>query len=303
MHETNLKKLDLNLLVALNALLEEKHITRAAGRVHLSQPAMSRALSRLRVMFNDALLVKSLSGMTLTARANELYQPLQLVLREITDMVKPPSFDPATMRGEVVIATRDYELVTILSDVIKHINAAAPFLKLRVVPLVADDLSPLDHHQVDFVLGGSDSKSATLHRSIILEESFSCIVAKNNSILKQTLNLSSYLKMKHCLVTISNFGMGIVDRILSEKNLTRDIAIRIPHFLAVGYMVENSHFVATLPDRLGKLLAQKHKITLFKPPLKLPTFPIYLYWHTRNHQNPIHQWVRNIIQKAYNNEQ
>lgn len=298
MRETNLKTLDLNLLVALNALLEEKHVTRAAERISLSQPAMSRALSRLREMFKDPLLVKGTRGMALTARASDLYHPLQNILREITNIVSPPSIDPTTMQGEIVIATRDYELATILPKIINQTTVDAPNLKLSIVPLIGDDLSPLEHHNADFVLAGTDSKSATLHRYTLYEESFVCLVSRNNSIIQQGMKLETYIGMKHCLVTISNFGLGVVDTLLAQKNLKRNIVVRVPHFLAVSHIIANSDLVATLPRRLGDLLSQQEKIVLIKPPLKIPRFPIYLYWHIRNQNNPIHTWLRKVIRAS-----
>lgn len=298
MREVNLKKLDLNLLIVLNALLEERHVSRAAERVNLSQPAVSRALARLRMMFHDPLLVKGASGMVLTTRAKDLHQPLQGILRDITNIVSPPSFDPATMQGEIVIATRDNELVTILPNVITEVTKTAPHLKLSILPLIGNDLSILEHNKADFVLAGSESKSATLHRHLVMEEKFSCILSRKNSLIHQDINLKTYLKMKHCLVTISNFGEGVVDRVLAEKNLKRNIVLRVPHFLAVSHLVANSDLVATLPHQLCQLISQQENVSIIDPPLKLPKFAIYLYWHVKNHKNPIHQWFRKLIKPS-----
>jgi DNA-binding transcriptional LysR family regulator len=298
MRETNLKTLDLNLLLALNALLEEKHVTRAAERMSLSQPAMSRALARLRDMFQDPLLVKGTRGMALTARAIDLYHPLQTILREISHIVSPPSVDPATMQGEIVIATRDYELATLFPSIISKITAQAPMLKLSVVSLSGDDLNPLEHHNVDFVLAGSEKKSATLHRYTLYQESFICVVSKNNAVIQDGMNLETYIQMKHCFVSIANFGLSIVDTALLKKNLKRHVVVRVPHFLAVSHIVSNSNLIATIPRRLGELLAKQENVVLMKPPFSIPRFPIYLYWHVRNQHNPIHQWLRKVIRAS-----
>lgn len=297
MHETNLQKIDLNLLIALNALLEEKHVSRAAERICLSQPAMSRALARLRDTFQDPLLVKGTRGMALTARAIDLYLPLQHILREITNIVTTPSVNPADMRGNIVIATRDYELATILPTVISKITTDAPHLKLSIISQTGDDLSLLEHHGVDFVLSGTDKTSSTLHRYTLYEESFVCMVTNNHPVLKRGMSIEAYVEMKHCLVTITNFGPGYVDMLLAEQNLRRNVVVRVPHFLAASYIVSNSDLVVTLPRRLGELLAKDEKITLLEPPLKIPHFPIYLYWHTRNQNNPVHQWIRKVIRE------
>lgn len=296
MRNTNLRKIDLNLLVALHALLEEKHITRAAERISLSQPAMSRALTRLRETFQDPLLVKGAGGMALTARAMDIHQPLQNILREIGNIVSTPSInDPATMQGEIVIATRDYELATVLPQVIGHITLKAPNLKILIVPLSGDDLSPLEHHHVDFVLAGTDKTTSTLHRYTLYEEDFVCLISKDNPVMQRKMDLETYVNMKHCLVAITNFGLGYVDTLLAKKNLKRNVVVRIPHFLAAAHIIANSHLVVTLPRRLGELLAKHEKIVLVDTPLKIPRFPIFLYWHARNQNNPIHKWLRMMI--------
>jgi len=298
MREMNIKNLDLNLLAALNALLEEKNVTRAAARINLSQPATSRALARLRNMFQDPLLVKGAKGMVLTARANELYQPLQHILNDITAMVSPPSIEPGAMQGEVVIATRDYELAAILPKVINRLRVESPNLTLRIIPLIGDDLSSLENQHVDFILTATESKAATLYRYTVYKESFVCLASKDNPAIQKGMTLETYTAAKHCLVTISGFGLGIVDTLLAQKNLKRNVVVRVPHFLAVAHIIADSDLVVTLPRRLGELLSRQENIILINPPLKIPSFPVYLYWHARNQNNPIHRWIRKVIQTS-----
>lgn len=301
MHETNLRNIDLNLLVALHALLEEKHVTRAAERISLSQPAMSRALARLRETFQDPLLVKGASGMALTARAIDLYLPLQTILREISNIISTPTIDPASMQGEIVIATRDYELAAILPKIIGQVTLEAPNLKLSIVPLSGDDLGPLEHHNVDFVIAGTDKITSTLHRYTLYEEDFVCLISKHNPVMQRKMDLKTYVSMKHCLVSIKNFGLGYVDALLARKNLKRNIVVRIPHFLAASHIIADSELVVTLPRRLGELLSTNKKIVLVDPPLTIPSFPVFLYWHARNQNNPLHKWLRRIIRVSCQN--
>lgn len=295
MRETNLRSLDLNLLVALKALLDEKHVTRAAKRVGLSQPAMSRALGRLRQILKDPLLVKHTSGLCLTTRAQNLYQPLQNIFIEINHVLSPPSFNPAEMQGEIVISTRDYETVTFLPPLINFLSKEAPGLKLHVIPLVGDDLISLDNHEVDIIIAGTESKSATLSRHTLFKENFVCLVSGDNPITQKKFTLDKFIAMKHCLVTISGLGPGLVDSILAEQGLAREVVIRVPHFLAASYIVADSDLIVTLPRRIGLLLSQNIKIKLLEPPIKIPDFSIFLYWHIRNQNNPMHKWMRNTI--------
>jgi len=296
MRETNISTLDLNLLRALKALLDKKHVSRAAESISLSQPAMSRALQRLRETFKDLLLVKGPNGLDLTPRAIELYQPLQEIFLQLNQIITPSSFNPATTQAEISIATRDYEMITIMPAVINAITTEAPNLKLRIIALHGDDITALDKNEVDFVLSGTKSKSALLYQKKIVTDNYVCLMSKQQA--RQKITLNKFITMKHCLVTISGVGPGVVDHVLAEQGLKRDIAVRIPHFLAASHIVANTSLIATLPRRLGQLLSDNKNIALVEPPLVLPDFAIYLYWHSRNQNNPMHQWLRNKIVSA-----
>jgi DNA-binding transcriptional LysR family regulator len=256
---------------------------------------MSRALARLRDAFQDPLLVKGSQGMALTARAKDLYLPLQHILRDITNMVTIPAISPQTMRGEIVMMTRDYQLATILPAVIKHITSEAPLLHLSITSQIGDDLSPLEHHTADFALTGTESNSASLHRHKLFDESFVCMVANHHPVIAQGLDLDTYLQLKHCLVSITNYGLGYVDTQLAAMGLDREIVVRVPHFLAVAHIIEQSDLIVTLPRRLGDLLSKNNKLTVLPAPLPIPGFPVYLYWHSRNHDNPCLRWIRDVI--------
>jgi DNA-binding transcriptional LysR family regulator len=293
MREVNINALDLNLLIALKALLDEQHVTRAAEKVGLSQPAMSRALGRLRVMFKDPLLVKGASGMSLTSRARELYQPLQNILGDIGQLMTAPTFVPSEMTGEIVIATRDYEMAAILPQAIKAINEEAPGISIRIMPLSGDDLSPLERHEVDFVVAGTDRKSSTLSRKTLFTDNFVCVVSAEQSVAKKKLTMESYLAMRHCIISFSEFRSGIVDSALAKMGLERKAVVTIPQFLAASHIVANSDLILTIPKRLGKLFVESNQFLPLDLPFDVPSFSIYIYWHIRNENNPMHTWIRN----------
>ena len=295
MREVNLKSIDLNLLVALKALLEEKHVSRAAERVALSQPAMSRALARLRRLFQDDLLVRGTAGLCLTPRAIELKQPLQSILMDIQHILLEPSQEPADMKGEITIAARDYETVTVLPKMIEHITQCAPHLKITIVPINGDNLDPLEQLEVDFVLSATESHSATLCRKTLFQDDFVCLVAKNNPVLEQTFTLEHYLGLKHCLITISGFGPGIVDLEPAKHNVQREVVVRIPQFLSVSHLIAHSELIVTLPRKLGVILCQQGDLRLLEVPLSIKPFPVFLYWHIKNQTNPTHQWIRQTV--------
>ncbi len=295
MREVNISSLDLNLLVALKALLDERHVTRAADKIGLSQPAMSRALGRLRVMFKDQLLVKGATGMTLTARASELVQPVQKILNDINQIMTAPTFEPAEMTGDIVIATRDYEMAAVLPQAIKAIAEEAPGLTIRIVPMFGDDLSPLDRHEVDFVIAGTDRKSSTLSRKTLFSDNFMCVVSAEQDVAKKKLTMESYLAMRHCIITFTNYRSGIVDAALAQMGLERKAVVTIPQFLAASYIVANSDLILTIPRGLGKLFLESKQFAPLDLPFQVPSFSIYIYWHIRSENNPIHSWVRQKI--------
>jgi DNA-binding transcriptional LysR family regulator len=301
MHKVNSKNFDFNLLIALKVLLEERHVSRAAARVYLSQPAMSRALGRLRAIFNDPLLVKSQQGLVLTERASQLLLPLQSILSDVETLVKSPETNPGDMQGEIRIATRDNETAVILPAIIKQVAAHAPLLRLNIVPLRGDDYGPLDQHSVDFILSGTRPTSGTLHQLKVLDEGFVCLVDKNSQAANQPLTLDHYLQMRHCLVSITNVGAGLVDKLLAEKNLKREVAIKIPYFSSVPHIIQDSDLIITLPARLGRLLAMHYPLICLEPPIPIPNYQIHLYWHPKQHMNPIHQWIRKLFQQYAKN--
>lgn len=297
MRETNMRSIDLNLLVALQALLEEKHVTRAAQRIGLSQPAMSRALARLRKLLNDPLLVKGSNGLILTARAIELAIPLQNIFAQVSHVISPPSTDPLKMQGEIIFATRDNEMAVILPEVVNQVSLQAPGITFKVTSLLGEDLSLLERQEADFIISGTESKIGTLYRQLLFKENFVCLVSSKNPVVKKGLTVENFIALKHCVVSITGFGPGYVDTILAEQGLMRNITIRIPNFLATAPIIAKSNLIVTLPRKIGVLLAQEKNLVLLEPPVSIPSFSIYLYWHARNQNNPIHKWLRKLITK------
>lgn len=298
MREVNLGSLDLNLLVPLQALLEERHVTHAAEKVGLSQPAMSRALQRLRVMFADPLLVRGTgTRMTRTARANQLFQPLQNLLLDVGHLITTPTMQPSEMRGEVVIASRDYEMAALMPRMIARVSELAPNLILNLRPMEGDDLSPLEENRADFMVAGTNRVVSTLARHTLLEETFICLLSSDHPLAGQELTLEKYLSLKHCVVSFSEtHSPGFVDRYLAERGLKRNIRVRVPYFLAAAQIVAHSDLMVTLPRELGLHLSrQQSNLKTAELPVGVSHFSIYLYWHIRNQLNPVHTWLREMF--------
>jgi DNA-binding transcriptional LysR family regulator len=246
-------------------------------------------------MFKDPLLVKGPGGMSLTARAMEIYQPLQQILNDVSRIVVTPTMEPSEMRGEVVIATRDYEMAVALPDVIKRVIEPARELTMRIVPMVGDDLSALDRNEVDFVVAGSERTSATLRRKTLFKDSFVGVLSSDHPAARHKLTMEKYLSMRHCLISFSDLRPGMIDTTLAKLGHERQAIVHVPHFLAAAHLVSSSDLIVTLPRRLGLQLALQGGLTTRELPFKIPEFPIYLYWHIRNENNPMHSWLRQMF--------
>jgi DNA-binding transcriptional LysR family regulator len=306
MHERHLIELDLNLLVALRALLLERHVTRAAARIGLTQPAMSHALGRLRTQLSDPLLVRTASGMQLTPRASELAPSLDRVLEDLSKLlVKPEAFDPARSTHTFRIATSDYVELVLLPKLLERLWRLAPNVNVRLKNLAKRGLEDLDEGVVDFVLGPSlragGSRGGREPRGFfgqkVISERFVCVVREDHPAVGKRLTLETFLDLPHALVTPRGDLRGIVDTALAKLGRRRRIAIDVPHFLVAPFFVERTDLVLTVAERVARALSSSIRLKILPPPseLNLPGFDIALYWHERHRADPAHVWLRSLI--------
>ncbi|MBP2294524.1 LysR family transcriptional regulator [Azospirillum rugosum] len=298
MREVNLAGIDLNLLVALAALLDERNVTRAAGRVGLSQPAMSRALGRLRALFGDKLLVRTAAGLEPTPRAEALAAPLARVLAEVGRMVQPPDFDPAAQTGTVRIATVDYQTVVLLPRLLAHFAEVAPNLDVEVVlhgPAAEEGIAS---GTIDLAIGVFDVAEAGYYQQTLYREDFACVVRADHPALQDgPMTAERFAGLRHAFLTVGRDSSraGFVDAALDRLGLARRIVLRTPHFLAAPLIVAESDLVLTLPRRLAEHLRAMVPLAVFDPPVPMPAFAITQLWHERRHGDPAHAWLRAAV--------
>ena len=296
MHKMDIRKFDLNTLAALDVLLREKHITRAAQIVGISQPAMSRTLAKLRQQLDDELLVRTDTGLALTPRAESLVTPLQKILGDIGAFIDPPKFDPQLLNGAIDIATVDMEMTLILPKLVAQVKKQAPGLNLRILDFIGGDFSVLDNAQADFVISALGSAGIRYHRRLLFSDPH--VVVLNKRLWKslgQTLTLKNFTEMEHGLVSIEGHGEGHVDRSLGRLGLQRRVSLHIPHFFLVPKICMASDLIFTVPGKIAKTFRQEKGIVVTRPPLDLNDANFYTYWHSRNHKNPLHVWFRKMI--------
>lgn len=301
-HWMNIQNFDLNLLLALDALLKEQHVTRAAARIGLSQPAMSNALARLRDLLGDPLLVRTPRGMVPTPRAEQLHGPVQEALQAIQRAVNEPDvFSPETTQAAFDLMTSDAIGMLLLPLLAERVHREAPGMGLRVHTLFADEpWESLEAGRMDLVVGVYGEKPAGIHEQPLYRERFVCLMREGHPLARQRLTLRRYVDLPHIRIATSRAGPGYsaVDRILEQRGLTRRIALSLPHFLVAPFVVAQSDYVITFPSRLAACFDRLLPLHMVEPPLPLPDYTIGLYWHERMHREPACRWLREQIAAA-----
>ncbi|WP_244227461.1 LysR family transcriptional regulator [Corallococcus aberystwythensis] len=303
--EVDLSGINLNLMVALDALLQEAHVTRAAARVGITQSAMSHALAQLRELLGDALLIRGRGGMMLTPRAEQLCAPLKRGLAELRRALRhEPPFEPATASRRFTVATRDYFGSVLLPGALELLGREAPGVDL-VVQHVEDNTYPelLERGEVDLAVIVTPKVEASpgLRQRKLFTEDFVCVVRKDHPAVRRKLDLHTYLELSHILISPRGDGVGAVDRTLAQRGLPpRRIALRVPYFLIAPLVVTRSDYVLTAPRRLIAAFSEEYALQVFPPPLPVPPFNIVEVWHERFDGDPAHQWLRGLVARAVN---
>lgn len=309
MHETHdptLTGLDLNLLLVLDALLTERHVTRAGQRVGLSQPATSRALSRLRDHFRDPLLIRDGNTLVPTSRADALTEPLAHALSALHRVLaNPEPFDPATTRKSFTLAAADYAQFVVLPPLVARLQAQAPGIDLVVRDLGATPVAEaLAHGLVDFVIAPRPGTSRLPHATEVFDESahifrrhlfderFVCLVRDDHPRVKKRLTLDTYVALPHAFIAPRGTPGGIVDDVLGTLGLVRRVAVTVQSFLVAPWVIARSDLIITLAERLARALSTTLPLRLLKPPIAIPAFAMEVTWHERRHRDPAHRWLR-----------
>lgn len=292
MDETNLSAVDLNLLVALEALLAEQHVTRAAKRLGLSQPATSNALARLRALFDDPLLVRVGGGMRRTPRADALRPGVDAALSGVRELfASSADFEPGRATGSLTVAISDYVGLVLVPHLVASVADAAPGVTLRFVAHGNQlDMASLAEGAPRVSLGFFFSSPPGARTQAVYTERFACVVRPSD--LRGRLTRRRYLAMPHVLVSQRGQSEGYVDRILAEAGHQREVRTVLPHFLAAGAVVAESGGVVTLPERVAKLTAQRLGLAVHPLPFAHPRWPLTLVWHERFDAHGESAWLR-----------
>lgn len=302
--ERNLRTVDLNLLVVFDALIAERNVTRAAERNGLSQPAVSKALNRLRYLFDDPLFVRRDRSMQPTARALELAGPIHGALADISrTLTQPAAFEPATVKATIKVSTIDIYHTRLLPLLVKHLRQRAPDVDLQ---MRATDCAQLHEQlaagEVDIAFAPLGTKTAELCAEPLWNDRLVSLVGNDNP-LREPMTIEAYAAAAHLVdaghvqVSAAGVGTSIVDAILSARGLRRRIALVLPNSAGIPFVIAATDLIATLPSRIVKGLLPMSNVRVLTPPLSNVEVSPHMFWHRRTDADPLQVWLRAAIRE------
>jgi LysR family nod box-dependent transcriptional activator len=287
------QRLDLNLLVALDALLTERSVSLAAERICLSQSATSSALGRLRDYFGDELLVVKGRQMVLTARAEELVDPVRAVLEQIrtTISVSPP-FDPATSDRVIRFMASDFITEVLLASAMTEIAKEAPFMRFDIQPMSEQLVETLERGFVDLLITIDYAISADHPSRILFEDDYVVVGWEGNPAMSEPMTKERYFELGH---VTSRFGKARLsafeDWFVRRQKQQRNVEIIAPSFMSLPGMVVGSNRIATMHRRLATRVTQYLPLVMREVPLDIPPIREAIQWHISNNNDPAIRWV------------
>lgn len=289
------KRLDLNLLVTLEALLVEQNVTKAAARLHLSQPAVSAQLSRLRDVFDDPLLVPAQRGMTPTAKAVELLGPLRQALDQVRATVALQDFEPAKARLTVTLACTDYLQAAVVKPLAVQLRTKAPGVRVALRNLDMGQLeAQMARGDVDLALMTPAAAPPSLRTRHLFDERYVLIGRRNHPRLRDAITVAEFAQLEHVIVSLRGGDFETpVDNALAALGHKRQVVLSAASFLFVPEVVSQSDFVALVPERLVSDRADK--LQLLAPPFPVEGFAVGMVWHERTHGHSGQRWIREAI--------
>ena len=291
----HIRSLDLSLIEPLYALLDERHVTRAAHRCDMSQSAMSRAFERLRSALDDELLVRSGGAYERTARGEQLLVDLHALLPRLDAAVRGNRFDPATSRDNLCIATTDYAASVLIPAVLERIAIAAPFVRIDIVPWNDRVFNDIEAGRIHLALIGVQPPEPFDSAALFTDE-FVCVVAQNHPLRAARVTLKRYVEYGHAVVSIGkDGGQPWIERALAAHGLKRRVEYRSPYQLSAMLAASRTKMICTTARLFAQQLAPAANVRLLAAPRELPRIAYRMVWHRRLRDDAAHTWLRDQL--------
>jgi DNA-binding transcriptional LysR family regulator len=300
-----LSRLDLNLLVILDALLHESSITRVAERLELSQPTGSAALGRLRTVLNDELFVRTHGSMQPTERAMQLRDPVQRILRIVRhEVLALARFDPAQLTGSITISASDVGELEFMPGLMTRIQVHAP--QASVICVARDPhalASAMDEGEIDLAVGYfPDLQTAVFKQQVLFSHDSVCVVRRDHPVYANGISLEQYREARHLVVSQDTRATDVIDQALAEQGIVRRVALTISHFVNVPQLIAKTDLVATIGRPIPRNAENFFPIALLPTPFPIALMQIKQVWHRRFDKSPKLIWLRNLVAEMSQNK-
>lgn len=293
----DLRQIDLNLLVIFNQLLRDRRVSTAADKLGLSQPAVSNALKRLRVLLKDDLFVRTARGMEPTPYAMHLVEPIGYALGTLESALNQrDTFTPQTSDRVFTISLTDIGEIYFMPTLMDSLSKLAPHVRIKTLRHneghLRDDMAS---GEVDLAVGLLPSLTTGFFQRRLFKQRYVCMFRKGHPIAHPPITLAQYKSLPHVGVTSANTGHGEIDEWMQKKGVERQMRLQVPHFVAVGHILQNSDLIATVPERLAQRCEGPFQLVSSPLPIKLPDIAIHLFWHSKYNRDPANMWLRQVM--------
>jgi DNA-binding transcriptional LysR family regulator len=296
-----LRDIDLNLLVIFNQLLIDKRVSAVAETLGLSQPAVSNALKRLRVLLKDELFLRTSRGMEPTPYALHLAEPVIYALNALqTALSTRDSFTPETSTRNFQLAMTDIGEMYFMPPLMLALSKAAPHVRVTTVRPNAGNLKEdMESGKVDLALGLLPNLQTGFFQRRLFSHKYVCIFRKGHPLAKSPMTLAQFTELDHVGVLAANTGHSEVDGLLERAGIVRKMRLIVPHFIAVGHILQTTDLIATLPERFAERCEVPFGLATSPHPARLPEIAINLFWHAKLNSDPANLWLRQLFVKLF----
>jgi DNA-binding transcriptional LysR family regulator len=302
MKSIDLSAIDLNLLVAFEALFEERSVTLAAQRLHLGQPAMSAALGRLRLVFEDDLFIRTGREMQPTSKSLEIASGILGSLNQLRQTLEASQvFDPKTSSRWFAIGSPDYTSSVVLPSLLEFCGQTAPLLNFRLISYEKDSVGELlEQGAIDLALGVFPVPPPQTSHIALFQERFVGIARQGHPAIdrigdRSTMALKTFADLPHVLVTLRRDTTGEIDKLLAQRHLQRRVAVTTPQMLALPAILATTDLIATVPDRLATQLVRLHNLEGFELPIETETWTVSMLWSKLADKDVANAWLRQAL--------
>ncbi|MBT0962163.1 LysR family transcriptional regulator [Denitromonas iodatirespirans] len=293
----DLRDIDLNLLVVFNQLLVDGRVSTVAENLGLSQPAVSNALRRLRTLLGDELFLRTSRGMEPTPFAQQLAEPVAYAMSTLHSALNQrSSFDPATSERTFSLAMTDIGEVYFMPTLMDALAQHAPRVKISTVRNTATSLrEDMEAGVVDLAIGLLPHLQAGFFQRRLFHTHYVCLYRKDHPVARAPMSMATFSALDHLGVVAAGTGHGEVDALLERAGIERNIRLQVPHFTAVGHILQRTDLIATVPERLAQRCVEPFGLAFSAHPAPLPSIAIKLFWHAKYHRDPANRWLRQLV--------